>query len=225
MKHFNMLTNTLFAIGCALLLGGKSFAEPMNIGQLVTELQTYQRSGEYDHEFSAVIAQAETFITNKVNSNKQSDHPQKLALVLDIDDTSLSNYDHLAARHFCINRDQFNNDILQANDPVLAPTLALYQAALKQGVAVFFITGRPDSLHKATVKNLKTAGYTDWAGIYYRPKTDTVTSVIPYKTQARGAITAAGYTILASIGDQQSDLAGNNIGEAFKVPNPFYFLP
>ena len=46
-----------------------------------------------------------------------------------------------------------------------------------------------------------------------------------YKSGARAAIEDQGYKILASVGDQYSDLAGGHEAVAFKLPNPFYFLP
>ncbi len=36
---------------------------------------------------------------------------------------------------------------------------------------------------------------------------------------------AAGYTIIASLGDQKSDLAGGHAEMTFKIPNPFCFIP
>jgi hypothetical protein len=39
------------------------------------------------------------------------------------------------------------------------------------------------------------------------------------------AIVDEGYRILAGVGDQYSDLAGGHEAVAFKLPNPFYFLP
>ena len=47
-------------------------------------------------------------------------------------------------------------------------------------------------------------------------------SVVPYKSGARRRITEAGYTILAAVGDQQSDLEGGHALEVFKLPNPAY---
>lgn len=38
----------------------------------------------------------------------------------------------------------------------------------------------------------------------------------------RAAIEAQGYTIVANVGDQESDLAGGRAERAFKLPNPFY---
>jgi predicted secreted acid phosphatase len=215
MKNLNMLTNTLFAISCTLILSSKSFAEPMNIGQLKTELRTYQASGTYNQELAQVINDAKTYIAEQVAANQQANPKKKLAIVLDIDidETSLSNYNQIDAQ------------LSKASDPAIQPTLALYQDAIKQGVYVFFVTGRYDSLTAATIKNLKAAGFEGWTGLYFRPKTDTQSSVVPYKTQALTAIEQAGYTIIASIGDQESDLAGGHAAQTFKVPNPYYYLP
>ena len=44
-------------------------------------------------------------------------------------------------------------------------------------------------------------------------------------TDSTKAIEAQGYDIVANVGDQYSDLAGGHADRAFKLPNPFYFLP
>jgi len=41
----------------------------------------------------------------------------------------------------------------------------------------------------------------------------------------RGKIAAQGYTIIVNVGDQQSDLDGGYAERAYKLPNPFYYLP
>lgn len=225
MKNVQLMANTLFAAACALMVGTKSFAEPTNLGQLKAELVTYQTSGQYDKELASVIAEAKTYIDDTAENNAKEKQPKKLAIVLDIDDTSISNYNYLAGQNFCANREQFDKAVAMANDPVIAPTLDLYNDALKHHVAVFFVTGRTDLLNNATVKNLKNAGYAGWSGLYFRPQNDKQPTVAPYKTQARSIIEQSGYTIIASIGDQASDLTGGYAAKTFKLPNPFYYLP
>ena len=44
------------------------------------------------------------------------------------------------------------------------------------------------------------------------------------KTAARAAWAAEGWTIIATIGDQESDL-GAHAERGFKLPNPFYRIP
>ena len=50
-------------------------------------------------------------------------------------------------------------------------------------------------------------------------------STVVYKSGARAAIEQQGYKIIANVGDQYSDLAGGHSASAFKLANPFYFLP
>jgi acid phosphatase len=41
----------------------------------------------------------------------------------------------------------------------------------------------------------------------------------------RAAIEDEGYTIVANVGDQPSDLEGGHAERAFLLPNPFYRVP
>jgi acid phosphatase len=47
--------------------------------------------------------------------------------------------------------------------------------------------------------------------------------------KARTDIESHGFTIIANVRDQESDLVGDQTGRhaerTFKVPNPFYFIP
>jgi acid phosphatase len=219
-----LLPHAFFVITTLLCVGTKSFAEPTNLATLRTEVKQYHDTGAYDKEIAAVIKQAETYIDARVKTNKKLETPKKLAIVLDIDETSLSNYKDIARRNFCENSADITKSILRANAPAIAPTLALYQKARKEGVAIFFVTGRKPNLKQATEKNLKAVGYTTWAGIFFRPTTDENPSISPYKTQVRSTITQEGYTIIASLGDQKSDFVGNYAEKTFKLPNPFYYL-
>jgi acid phosphatase len=45
------------------------------------------------------------------------------------------------------------------------------------------------------------------------------------KTASRKDIEKRRFTIIANVGDQNSDLVGGHAERTFKVPNPFYFIP
>ena len=107
----------------------------------------------------------------------------------------------------------------------LKDTLALYQYARQQHVAVFFVTGRKEVLAVATMKNLHNAGYNQWTGLYFKPNNYASESIIPFKMAARKQIMQQGFHIVANIGDQRSDLVGGYAEQAYKLPNPFYFIP
>ena len=225
MKINLSVIHTFCAIACALLLNNASFAEPANLALLRQEVQTYHDSGAYDKELTNVITRAKSFIIKRAAFNAHTTHPKKLAVVLDIDETSLSNYDKLVAREFIGDKKLIHQEILAANSPAIKPMQSFYNVALKYHVSVFFVTGRKESERNATTKNLKQAGYHDWAGLYLKPGTYKQLSNIPYKSSTRADISKQGYTIIASIGDQDSDLKGGYTEKTFKLPNPYYYLP
>jgi acid phosphatase len=58
-----------------------------------------------------------------------------------------------------------------------------------------------------------------------RPGHTTTPSAADYKAPQRARIEAMGYTIVANIGDQPSDLKGGHAERAFLLPDPFYTIP
>lgn len=115
------------------------------------------------------------------------------------------------------------------------PTLDLFNAASCKAAAsgdgckkvtVFFVTGRYESPEARawTEKNLTNAGYQDWKQLYMRDPKTAGQSVSGHKTAARTDIEQQGFTIIANIGDQNSDLVGGHAERVFKIPNPFYFI-
>lgn len=202
-----------------------AFAEPENLGKLRIQIEKYHDSGDYEREISKILLNTEKLMDQKVAMNLHRLHPKKLAIVLDIDETSLSYYSKMVQRQFSATQTQLHQEIHAANSPAIAPTLSLYNHAIKQHIAVFFVTGRKEEEKTPTLLNLKRAGYSHWAGIYFKPNNYNKASAIPYKSSARAAIINKGYTIIANIGDQYSDLKGGNAESKTKLPNPFYYLP
>jgi acid phosphatase len=79
-------------------------------------------------------------------------------------------------------------------------------------------------LRKATERNLRAEGY-EWDGLVLLPEGAAFKSAVDFKAPERRKLTERGYTVLLSIGDQESDLAGGYAERTFKLPNPVYFLP
>lgn len=225
MRSFKPIIHTFIAIACALTIQSKSFAEPSNLSQLKKTLETYHDSGEYEKDLQKVAANARHYLLERAAINVKAANPQKLAIVLDIDETSISNYKNMHGRDFVYNKQKWDEDVLAADAPAIEPILSLYRTALRQHVAVFFVTGRTELLKKATFTNLKSAGYQDWAALYAKPNDYKQPSIIPFKVQARAHITQQGFTIIESIGDQASDSKGGYAEKKYKLPNPYYYIP
>ena len=129
--------------------------QPLNVGDAMLAATAYHDSGAYDRDLALVARQAGQWIAERAPSARRP------ALVLDVDDTSLSNWEVIV-------RDDFGRPIggpcdlaLDApcgwaawdqlgRDPAILPTLQVFQQARALGVTVFFITGRPESQSQAT---------------------------------------------------------------------------
>jgi HAD superfamily, subfamily IIIB (Acid phosphatase) len=203
-------------------------ASTLNLGPIKTLLRDYHDK-YYNDDVAAVFGSAQKFLEQNAARSKRP------ALVLDIDETSLTNWPNLAADDFGFIADGscdvlpagpcgFNRWILKSSAEAIDPARKLFEAAKLNGVAVIFITGRPDKQRDATIVNLDHAGFDGWAELHTRPDRDAGT-VQDYKTKERIKVENEGYTIIANAGDQMSDIDGEHGGCTFKVPNPFYFIP
>jgi acid phosphatase len=211
-----------------------------NAGDWEGALRTYHDSGVYLQQVAQVdtIAQAQIdkrfkhyrFKVRKARAAQRHGHghghghmPHKPAIVFDIDETSLSNYSAIELDNFTYG----THSQAEATDEVgvaIPSTLALYKDAIGKGMAVFFITGRGEASREHTEHNLRREGFDKWNAVVLKPAGSTA-STVAYKSAARADIEKQGYEIVANVGDQYSDLAGGHADAAYKLANPFYFLP
>ncbi|WP_405767063.1 hydrolase [Actinacidiphila glaucinigra] len=167
-----------------------------------TASATASTAASVDHEtwlrdVRPVIDQARAYVQDRTSAARPG---EKLAIVLDIDNTSLETY--------------FDWWF----PPAVAPTRDLARYADSRDVDVFFVTARPDFIHPATLYNLDRAGY-PVAGLYGRSIPDLFDEVSAYKTAQRAAIEKRGYAIVANIGNNTTDLAGGHAERTFKLPD------
>lgn len=101
--------------------------------------------------------------------------------------------------------------------PATPGVLELARQADAAGAAVFFVTARPEILRGQTRANLDRVGYPR-DGLYMRGWFD-FRSDAALKTANRAAIERQGYTIVANIGNNESDLAGGRAERTFKLPD------
>lgn len=223
------MQKTIFVTGLsiiALMTTTTSIAhEPKNLDVIKTSLIKYHDSGEYQNDQARVIDKAMQYLKTRLEKEKTASKGKKLAIVLDIDETSLSNYPDMLQMSFGGTFDEIDAAENKGADPAINATLELYRYAKANNVAVFFITGRRENAKKPTEKNLTAAGYQNWDGLTLKPQDYHEKSAAPYKIDAREALEKQGYDIVLSVGDQFSDLSGGHADKTFKLPNPYYFIP
>jgi predicted secreted acid phosphatase len=234
---------------------------PQNLALFKQQLLIY-RCKRYDAEIAMIVQEAEAWI------NLRAAQVSNPAIVLDIDETSLSNWKRIYQDEYfpfpspCTFTQKCSDKDWQWTEqaPAVEAVLNLYNVAQCIGVAspctkvdVYFVTGRHEgdkyvpkevcdpshdkcdpSLLKSprewTLGNLQKVGFTGATNdhLYLRPAStpgSTEPPVSAYKTDQRIKIEQLGKTIIANLGDQQSDLVGLHAERAFKLPNPFYFVP
>lgn len=207
-----------------LFISALGFAkEPVNLQVYKQSLIQYHDSGQYDNDLNSVANDALTYL--KARTDKPSWGDKKPAIVLDIDETALSNYNDALQLGFGGTLVDIQKAEDKGTDAVITPTLKLFNFAKSHHIAVIFLTGRTEAERDITTKNLRVAGYQNWDQLILRGKGQEKLPATTYKTAARKALMTEGYDILLSMGDQQSDLAGGYADKTFKLPNPYYFIP
>jgi len=175
------------------------------------------------------------------------------AIVMDVDDTTLTTWNYELASNWAYNPTTNAQFVTDQRFPATPGMVEMATKAAKAGYAIFFLTGRPAAQEAATLGNLTAdgvgvdAGYpapttlSDGEdGLFTKPAVadypdyleaacagdpNGSCTTIHYKSATRAHIESLGYDIVASFGDQYSDLKGGYADRTFKLPNPNYYLP
>jgi len=219
-----------------------------NAGDLKAALTAYHDTGVYDAQIAKVdgvaikwlnrFGQQRSDLVRKAKKARAAHHgkdgdrrggqkpkwwQKKQAIVFDVDETALSNYSAIVADGF-VYGPKSQAEAVDEIGTAIKPSLDLFNLAKSKGIDVFFITGRGEAVRDHTASNLAREGFTGYKELVLKPAGFAGTTVA-YKAGARKAIEDQGYNILATVGDQYSDLAGGYADLAVKLPNPFYYLP
>ncbi|MFF5702628.1 HAD family acid phosphatase [Streptomyces sp. NPDC012794] len=165
-----------------------------NAAILGIDYATWQR------DVAAVIDAARPAIEQRIAASPAGEKP---AIVLDIDNSSLETDFHW---------------FWTFPTPAIEKVRALTRYADDRGVAIFFVTARPGIVYSLTEHNLKAVGY-PVDGLYVRDLPALFEQVSAYKTAKRAEIEARGYTIIANIGNNESDLVGGHAERTVKLPD------
>jgi predicted secreted acid phosphatase len=148
-------------------------------------------------------------------------HPKKSTVVLDVDETTMSNYG-------CLNAVDFDliglaNCVVKSQSVAFGPAKTFIAHARARKVRIAFISGAPQAACDLRRQNLRAQGVKAFT-LTCRPANDTRDSVVPYKSAQRKKLIEVGATIVLNIGDQKSDLAGGAARRTQLLPNPIYTI-
>jgi predicted secreted acid phosphatase len=206
-----VLAALLALTGCAT-----ATREPPNLYPHKLQLRAYVDGGDYDRDIAAVAARAKTWVEERAGKGGQ-----RLTVVFDLDETLLRNWPHMRAMDFGYVHREWDNWVEDAKAPAIEPVREIYRTARQKGVEVVFITGRSERARAGTERNLRAIDCADYVALIFKPEEDKGTTAA-FKTAVRQKLTTEGRTIIANVGDQESDLSGGFAERTFKLPNPFY---
>ncbi|MBZ0198471.1 MAG: HAD family acid phosphatase, partial [Ignavibacteriaceae bacterium] len=157
----------------------------------------------------------------KFNSPNITANP---AVVFDVDETALTNYEIIHASDFGYVREIWNSWVAQSTGPANKPVKRLYDYFVKKEIKIIFLTGRTEEKYEATFKNLINAGYTKFDTLVVLSKEYSKLGSAEFKSDIRKKFTEKGYNIIATVGDQYPDINGANTGLKIKIPNYLYLV-
>lgn len=197
-----------------------------NLDTLKEKVKQYHecacKCGCYANDLDLQANRAIAFLKRRM---AQAQKPAKSAIVLDIDETTLSNYAEMLKTGFAYDSKTFAAWEGEAAAPAIPGTLRLVNEAQKLGVHVVFLTGRPERERAATERDLRAAGFDQWERLILRSADEAGMTALQYKSRERGKLVARGYSLLVNVGDQWSDLHGAPEAEySVKYPDPYYFI-
>jgi predicted secreted acid phosphatase len=207
----------LAALALAALVAAPAAGDTTRTSYTPEQIRAYHESGRWDRDVARVFRSARRSLLRALGRRSV---PRRPAIVLDIDETALSNYPCLDEVGFALSG--VATCVTQSRSVAIAPARRLVDAARRRKVAVFFITGAPEPLEAARRANLRRARFRGPFEVIGRPTTDTRSSVVPFKRGARRTLERRGYRILVNVGDQRSDLSGGHARARFLVPNRIY---
>lgn len=205
-------------------------------------IRRYFVSGAYERDVKRVIEHVERLIAVRTREraaqrtfpHAQQRRPRPMAIVWDIDETLLSTIEHVRSRFMRLHGESVGAagpppDRRHRAHPVdeyfppIPGMVELYNATLSMGVRGILLTGRYDGREARALAedNLRWAGVRTWDRLIMRGPDERKMNASEYKLHRRAAL-AEGYDILASVGDQPSDMSGSHCGFKVLMPNSAY---
>jgi predicted secreted acid phosphatase len=203
------------ALAALLILVLAAVASAATVRTSTTPDQLRAGKAAYEQAVTAGFAKA----TRQLDAQLRK-HPKKPTVVLDIDETTLSNWGCLDAAGFELSG--LATCIVQSKSVAFPAAKTFIKRARARKVAIAFITGAPQAACALRQENLVAQGIKAPFTLTCRPASDKRDSLVPYKSGARRKLAQRGATIVLNVGDQKSDLAGGAAGKTVLLPNPIY---
>ncbi len=197
------------------VLIGCSSSNLVNLSYAKKQVIDYYETDKYYNELNSILEPYKDYYKNY--NAKLND-----AVVFDIDETTLSNYDYIKSIDFGYEPNLWSAWQDKAEAKAIAPVKSFYDILIERGIKVIFISGRSTNNYESTYKNLVAQGYKNFDTLICRKPIDSYPNMAEFKFAMRKQISQNGYNIIANVGDQETDFTGGFNGKIIKLPNYIY---
>ena len=201
-KFLLYFISTLILISCA--------TKPINLSISKQNIKEYYSSGKYDEELSIAIDKAlKNFEEIEVKNN--------YAVIFDVDETALSNFQYVIKYDFGYDKESWNKWVISEKAEAIPQVKKLYDYLIDRNLKIIFLTGRTLNHYQATYNNLINEGYNIFDTLICKTEDEKKISNHNFKNEKRKILTLSGYKIIGTVGDQETDLTGENTGLKIKT--------
>ncbi len=211
LRKINILILALFVlVGCD--------RKPKNLTLAKEEIEEYYEKGFFASDVKLLVDQAIEYFYPRICCGPDS------AVIFDIDDTLLWSYYDMKKIQFGFVPPLYHEWVLKAQSPAVPHVKRLYDFFVDRGCKIILLTGRRFDERSATIENLKNQGFNKIDLLITREENELNLTAVEYKIKHRKVLQEKGYRIIASIGDQYSDLEGGYAEYKVKIPNYTYLI-
>ena len=214
-KYLKILSVILFAISFSACSTEQKYL--VNLTFVKNAVIHYQENGGFHRDATKAVENAKKEF-DKITPGEKS------VVIFDVDETSLANYPFDKEWDFGYVQKYWDKWVDSAKAPAVPEVLDLYKYLVKRGFRIIFLTGRKDYQYYATMENLIKVGYEKFDTLIVKDRNYYGSLAVKYKSDKRTELTAKGYNIVGTVGDQWSDLKGPYHGIQVKIPDYQYYI-
>ncbi len=195
------------------------------------QIEAYYTGSAIDKDRRGVAKAAQRWINRWIGANCEGTSRKALRqcramVVFDIDETLLNAFSYYVTQTpaFTYDPKTWADYQTSCGYSAIQPTIDLYQALRKRGVRLALVSAGSEAQRAVMTKCLQSKGVSGWSAYRLRGPDAAKISIGDWKASQRKELERAGNRIIASIGDQVSDMSHGHLMRGFLLPNTMYQL-
>jgi len=150
----------------------------------------------------------------------------KAMVVFDVDETLLNSYSYSIAQdpQFTFNPTTWTEYVDSCGYSAIPQARDVFDRLRALGVHIALVSSGASDTRTAMVACLNSLGISGWDRYVMRGDKAADLGAAEYKALSRQRLQREGFTIVASIGDQVSDMSYGHLKRGFLMPNTMYYL-